>query len=172
MRIIAGKYKGRNLFEPKDGEVIRPTLTRARENLFNILASDIPGSSFLDLFAGTGSVGFEAESRGARVTLCDSSKVAYDLLFRNKKLLDSPARIVRGDYSGALKSGRYDIIFCDPPYESAYLDDVLTRADNVLTENGIIVYESDSAIVLDREDYEIYDSRKYGIAHFAFIRRK
>ena len=87
MRIIAGKYKGRTLFEFK-GYDIRPTSDRARESLFDILQLKVPGCAFLDLFCGTGAVGIEALSRGAKkAVLNDVSRESVKIAKQNKRIL-------------------------------------------------------------------------------------
>ncbi|MCC2643781.1 MAG: putative Ribosomal small subunit methyltransferase [Nitrospira sp.] len=123
MRVIAGVHRGRRLFGPK-GQVIRPTSDRVKEALFSILGEHITGARVLDLYAGTGSVGIEALSRGAaHVTFVESDRDALRLVHSNLQQfgLEDSATIcasqVRQFFRGwTERSGLYDIVFCDPPY--------------------------------------------------------
>jgi len=121
MRIIGGKFKGRTLATPKGNET-RPSSSQLRETLFNLCRSRIEDAEFLDLFAGSGSVGFEALSRGATsVTFVDRSKNALECLKKNAKTLEVHPKIYFGDVFDTLKrlsfkKSPFDIIFADPPY--------------------------------------------------------
>lgn len=126
MQIIGGKYKNRKILVPK-GDQTRPTSARLREALFNICQSYIEGTAFLDLFAGSGAMGLEALSRGASsVTFIDNHKECIRSIETNFSLLkaEEKVEILYGDvfqYLAKLqKRGKhYDIIYADPPYESA-----------------------------------------------------
>ena len=125
MRVIAGKYRSRNL-QSLPGNETRPTYDRLKETLFNVLqaAGAIEGAAFLDLFAGTGSVGIEALSRGAeRVTFVESNRKAANLIRTNLESLniDEGASVLQEESETALpmliKSGeQFDVVFLDPPY--------------------------------------------------------
>jgi 16S rRNA (guanine966-N2)-methyltransferase len=120
MRIIAGKFKNRNLIAPKGIET-RPTSAKLRESLFNILQNHLEGASFLDLFAGSGAMGFEALSRGAeRVVFLDKSRQALQSIAKNAADLgvSSQIDIIKGDvFLSIEKFGEeFDIIYVDPPY--------------------------------------------------------
>ncbi|MDP1880648.1 MAG: 16S rRNA (guanine(966)-N(2))-methyltransferase RsmD [Parachlamydiaceae bacterium] len=123
MIIIAGKYKGRKLSMPK-GSQTRPTSSRLREALFNICQHVIEGASFIDIFAGSGAMGFEALSRGAKsVTFIDSHIHAIQAIKQNATQLgvESQCQIMKGDFLSILsllerKKALYDIIYADPPY--------------------------------------------------------
>jgi 16S rRNA (guanine966-N2)-methyltransferase len=120
MRIVAGELKGRRLAGPPRGAEVRPTADRVREAVFSILG-DVSGARVLDLYAGTGALAIEAISRGAAgATLVDASPA---LARRNVAGvgLEDRAEVVRADALGFLgrDSGRYDLIFCDPPYRLA-----------------------------------------------------
>lgn len=126
MKIIGGEFRSRNLFSPK-GELIRPTTGVIRQAIFNICQNRINGANFLDLFAGSGSVGFEALSRGAAlVTFVDANKKAIQLISKNIERLNvkKRARIFGGDVFQfmsfwARKGESFDIIYIDPPYDLA-----------------------------------------------------
>ncbi len=129
MRIIAGKYRGRQLKSPPSAQT-RPTSDRLRETLFNVLAPRIEGARFLDLCAGTGAVGIEALSRGAEhVTFVDQSRKMCGLIEANTSALGIDAKefeIVNADASEYLRRHAkkerepFDIIFFDPPYAADY----------------------------------------------------
>lgn len=132
MRVIAGTHRGRRLHGPR-GTALRPTSDRVREALFSILGNRLPDSRWLDLYAGTGAVGIEAVSRGARHVVCvESNGEALKLLQRNVSDCGMTHRVmVRGQTVKQFLSrvdqmhGPYDIVFADPPYAAAHeLDSV------------------------------------------------
>lgn len=177
MRIIGGKHKGRILKSFK-GDDIRPTGDRAKESLFNILNQKICGASFLDLFSGTGAVGIEALSRGAKqVTLVDESKESVNIAKSNLAMIKETANVVTASAEHFLltTADKFDIIFLDPPYlyrnTNALLKTIFER--DLLKNGGIIVYEHKNDYTnFSTEFFDIYDIRKYGIAVFEFLRRK
>ena len=165
MRIIAGKYRGRNLKSPPSLEV-RPTSDRLRETLFNVIAPRIEDTRFLDLCAGSGAVGIEALSRGARhVTFVDRSRKMCNLIKSNLDLcgIDKIWRDVV--FSEALpylrraiwqlglpadnrftRPDAWDIVFFDPPYADDYtriLDTICNDAAKLLAEDGLLIVEHD-----------------------------
>lgn len=147
MRVITGEARGRRLKEPV-GMDIRPTTDKVKESIFNIVQFDIEGRNVLDLFGGTGQLGIEALSRGAKsAVFVDASQPAIRLIKENLKIagLEARARVVRGDSVSFLASGeKYGLIFMDPPYDTDLLDKALENAIkfDILKENGIIVCES------------------------------
>ncbi len=130
MRIVAGKYAGRDLTSPNDFRV-RPTAEHVRAALLDRLAPDLPGARVLDLFAGTGALGLEALSRGAaRADFVEFRPASLHALRANVAALRlrDRARIFKRDalpFAAALDAGAYDVAFVDPPYESRMLDRVL-----------------------------------------------
>ncbi len=124
LRIIAGKWRSRKLAFPQQ-ENLRPTPDRVRETLFNWLQADVPGSCCLDMFAGSGALGFEAASRGAgEVVMIEQNREAVSALTRNIKLLDAGnIRLVIADAVEWLKNNqrRFDIVFLHPPYIAGLL---------------------------------------------------
>lgn len=180
MRVIAGKYKSRVLAEFA-GEDVRPTSDRAKEALFNILSLKIYGARVLDLFAGSGALGIESLSRGAKeVVFNDCSKDSLAILKKNLTALKIPAngeeaKLMQSDYLVALGQvrGEFDLIFIDPPYRLEYGRQALEAIaqKGLLSANGIAVYERDRAFEGEIEGLEKYDERKYGKAHFAFFRK-
>ena len=147
MRVISGKARGVNLKTP-EGVLTRPTIDRVKEALFSIINFDIPASNVLDLFGGTGQLGIEALSRGAKsAVFVDAGEPACRLIRENlkKTKLESDAKVIRADYLDYLKRCRekFDIIFLDPPYAEVFLENALkciTEID-ILESGGIIVAE-------------------------------
>jgi len=155
MRIIAGKYRGRNLKSPPS-LATRPTSDRLRETLFNILAPRIEGARFLDLCAGSGAVGIEALSLGAaHVTFVDRSRKMYALIETNLKLLkvgDDETEASSREALDFLKRNiklaeePFDLIFFDPPYAIDYgevLDYLGAKAEGLLASGGAVIVEHD-----------------------------
>ena len=156
LRIIAGKYRGRNLKSPPSLEV-RPTSDRLRETLFNIIAPRIAGVRFLDLCAGSGAVGIEALSRGAsHATFVDSSRAMCTLIKSNLELCRierSESEVIQSEVQDYLRrfvskqpdSGKpWDIAFFDPPYITNYLPILETfgaPSSSLLTEAGVLIVE-------------------------------
>ena len=170
MRIIAGSRKGARIFAPKGADT-RPTADRVREAAFNLIGP-VEGMSVLDLFAGSGAMGLEALSRGARsVTFVESERNAIAAIERNlDKLGLVGGAVVRADalraLAGEAAAGRrYDLVLVDPPYRAlAGISSPLgTYVPAVLEPNGLVVVESDS-----REEPELplpkRTSRRYGSA--------
>ena len=147
MRVISGKARGVNLKTP-DGVLTRPTIDRVKEALFSIINFDIPASNVLDLFGGTGQLGIEALSRGAKsAVFVDQRDEACKLIKENlrRTKLEQDAKVVRMDYLDYLKrcKDKFDIIFLDPPYAEVFLENALkciTEID-ILQSGGIIVAE-------------------------------
>ena len=170
MRVISGKARGVNLKTP-EGVLTRPTIDRVKEALFSIINFDIPASNVLDLFGGTGQLGIEALSRGAKsAVFVDQREDACKLIKENLKRtkLEQDAKVVRMDYLDYLKRCRekFDIIFLDPPYAEVFLENALkciTEID-ILQSGGIIVAERPLGKDLpwDFEGYTRSKDYKYG----------
>lgn len=181
MRIIGGKYRSRVLADFA-GQDIRPTSDRAKESLFNILSLKTYGARVLDLFCGSGALGLESLSRGAKeVVFNDFAKESLAVLKKNLETLKIPvngdeAKLSNADYLVCLESvrGQFDIIFIDPPYRFDYGEKALQKIaqKGLLTENGVAVYERDRPFEGEIEGLEKYDVRKYGKAYLTFFRRK
>ncbi len=147
MRVITGKARGVVLKTP-EGMATRPTTDRVKEALFSVIQFDIPGARILDLFAGTGQLGIEALSRGAKeAVFVDAGEPAVKLVKENlrRTKLENQARVVKGDYLSFLKTCRdsFDIIFLDPPYAEVFLENALKSISeiDILHSGGIIVTE-------------------------------
>ena len=125
MRIISGTARGTKLFT-LEGQTTRPTLDRVKESIFNIIQNQIINSNFLDVFSGSGAIGLEAASRGAKkVILCDKSKDAINIINKNieKTHLKEKIELYNLDYETLLKNKikeKMDIIYIDPPYNSNF----------------------------------------------------
>ncbi len=169
MKIISGKYKGRNL----DGHNLdgtRPTMERVKESLFAIIQNHIDGAVVLDLFSGSGNLGIEALSEGASFAyLVDFNKKAALTIKNNLNNIGiKEAEVINLDYKKALnylKDKKMDLIFLDPPYKTDFIEQSIKLIDeyNMLNEDGLIICENDS---LDKivypENYEVVKDRKYG----------
>lgn len=147
MRVITGKARGVALKTP-DGMHTRPTADRVKEALFSIIQFDIPGARVLDLFGGTGQLGIEALSRGARsAVFVDEQEAACKLIRENlrRTKLDREGTVVRSDYMSYLQRCKedFDIIFLDPPYAEEFLENSLKKITeiDILRYGGIIVTE-------------------------------
>ena len=181
MRIIGGKFRSRVLAEFA-GEDVRPTSDRAKEALFNILSLKLYGARVLDLFAGSGALGLESLSRGAKeVVFNDCAKASLAIIKKNLAALKitlngEEAKLMNCDYLVCLEQvrGQFDIIFIDPPYRFDFGEKALQKIAErkLLTENGIAVYERDRSFEGEIEGLEKYDERKYGKAYFTFFRNK
>ena len=153
MRVISGTARGRKLKEPA-GSDIRPTGDKVKESMFNIIQFDIEGRRVLDLFAGTGQLGIEALSRGARsVVFVDSKPEAVRLIRVNLELCgftDSATVYARDALKYPGGDETFDLIFIDPPYDSPLAGKALLRIIEFdkLNTNGIIVCESKADYVL------------------------
>ncbi|MDO5545239.1 MAG: 16S rRNA (guanine(966)-N(2))-methyltransferase RsmD [Eubacteriales bacterium] len=147
MRVITGKARGVQLKTP-EGMLTRPTADRVKEALFSIINFDIPGADVLDLFGGTGQLGIEALSRGAkRGVFVDAREEACQLIRENlrRTKLSQEGTVVRGDYMDYLNrcKEKFSIIFLDPPYAEEYLENAIKRITeiDILQTDGIIVAE-------------------------------
>lgn len=147
MRVITGTARGRRLKEPKNMN-IRPTSDKVKESIFNIVQFDIEGRRVLDLFAGTGQLGIEALSRGAKsATFVDENNESVRIVRENLAHCELQGDVVRADASSFLNScGKFDLIFIDPPYGSGIIDKVLAKIIqfDILSDGGIIICETDS----------------------------
>ena len=149
----------------------RPTTDRVKEALFSIINFDLPGAQVLDLFGGTGQLGIEALSRGAKsAVFVDQSEQACKLIRENLKRtkLESDGRVIRADYLDYLKRCKetFDIVFLDPPYAEVFLENALKRITeiDILRSGGIIVAERPLGKELPWEfdGYERSRDYKYG----------
>ena len=152
VRINAGIWRSRLLKFPTV-EGLRPTPERVRITVFNWLGQEMTGKTFLDLFAGTGAFGFEALSRNAKsVTMVENSRAAYQSLIQNQLLLRAQnCQILHSDALIYLANNtqKFDVIFCDPPYNKAWLSNLLPILNQHLNADGVLYVEAEFAIQND-----------------------
>ena len=179
MRVITGKARGVALKTP-DGMLTRPTADRVKEALFSILNFDIPGADVLDLFGGTGQLGIEALSRGAKhAVFVDAREDACKLIRENlrRTKLEGEGRVVRSDYLDYLNRcpDQYNIIFLDPPYGEDFLETALKRITeiDILQSDGIIVTERPlgKELPMEFDGYTRSRDYKYGKTLLALYRK-
>ncbi len=182
MRVVAGKFRGRNLKSPSSN-AIRPTADRLRESVFNILVhayeDPITDARVLDLFAGTGALGIEALSRGAKFALfVEEAAEARALIRENVETLGlgGITRIFRRDASNlgeAHPNEPFSLVFCDPPYGKGLAGKSLAsaRAGSWLTPDAIVVVEESVAAKFSApEGFEEIERRAYDDTEFVFLR--
>jgi 16S rRNA (guanine966-N2)-methyltransferase len=168
MRIIAGSRKGHTIQAPKGLET-RPTSDRVRENVFNIVAPWVEGARVLDLYAGSGAMGLEALSRGAQaVVFVEADPDAVRAIERNlDKLRLTGATVLRRDAVSGLAqevtAGRkYDLVLADPPYAMTNYDNLARYLPRVLSDDGLLVFESGAKTEPKLPGLEVRTTRKYG----------
>ncbi|MGZ3744130.1 MAG: 16S rRNA (guanine(966)-N(2))-methyltransferase RsmD [Pseudobdellovibrionaceae bacterium] len=182
MRIISGKYKGHPLVEFK-ADHIRPTTDRVKETLFNKVMFDIEGSRVIDLFSGTGSLGIEALSRGAReVVFVEKHPKSIDILKKNLAKLKVPLsdyRIISMDVLTYLKNYEgeaFDIIFADPPFTEKMAHAVMEQINQsqAFGDQTLMAIESQRKERIDAlyGDIERYDQREFGDKILSFFAKK
>lgn len=180
MRVISGIAKGVSLKTP-DGHATRPTADRIKEAMFSIIQFDIPGTAVLDLFGGTGQLGIEALSRGAKSALfVDQAESACKLIQENlrRTKLQNSAKVIRSDYLTFLKNTRekFDIILLDPPYAEIFLENSLKMISeiDILQSNGIIVTERpvEKALSIDFPGFSRSRDYKYGNTVLTIYRKE
>lgn len=168
MRIISGKYKGKNLIG-FDIEGTRPTMDRVKESLFASIQNYLKDSTILDLFAGSGSLGIEAISNGARSAyFVDNNIDLINIIKKNTLGIIEDINIIKDDYLNALNNLKnngikFDIIFLDPPYKYNLINNCLNKIleYNLLNENGIIVCEYENEDV-NNIKLNLIKEKKYG----------
>lgn len=181
MRIIGGRWK-RTPLAVVDAPGLRPSPDRVRETVFNWLAhliSDPSSVSGLDLFAGTGALGFELASRGAaHVTLVESNPALEAQLQRAKRKLGADAvTIVRGDalaFAGSAREQSFDVVFLDPPFDSGLLEPALQAAARLVPTGGLVYAESGAPLAAEAAaacGLRIVRAQRAGHVHFHLLQR-
>ena len=180
MRVIAGKYKGKVLTEFELSST-RPTADMVREALFDKIGFLVDDCVFLDLFAGTGAVGIEAISRGAKYCcFVDIDKSAQKIIEKNLKSVNATNyEILNCDYLTALKTfavkkNKFDIVFIDPPYKTDFAEIAIEYIfqNNLLAENGLCVWEhDDSKLDYIKKKYDQVKTKKYGKKYLTYIQK-
>jgi len=179
MQIITGKYKGRKLVSLETDKT-RPTLARVKESIFAMIQGEIQDSIVLDLFAGSGAMGIEAISEGAKkVYFIDNNFDAKKVLSKNLVNVKEDYEIIITDYKDALdkfskKNQKFDLVFLDPPYKSDFGEIALSMLKDLklLKNNAIIVFEQTTENCLQNplNGFIIEKSRKYGIVNVSILK--
>jgi 16S rRNA (guanine966-N2)-methyltransferase len=191
LRIISGQARGRKLFTPGNSTGIRPTSDRAREALFSIIGQRVQDACVLDLYSGTGALGLEALSRGAKeVIFIDNSHTALELTRKNYELCrgnkshsdKTQSLIVKYDLRRGLSissemtrncTNGFDLIFLDPPYGKGLAEKTLLDIDagNLCNKNSLVIAEEASGIKLSDvfpKQLNLHEQRQYGDTSFWF----
>lgn len=177
VRIIGGEWRRRVLRFP-DAEGLRPTPDRVRETVFNWLGQELDGLTCLDLFAGSGALGFEAASRGAaKVVMVEQSAKALAALEENARLLEAGGRlqIVRADavkFASSLcaAGSRFDVLFLDPPYKQGWIERLAPVIPQLLVDDGALYIEAEHR--LDGcGDWRTVRSGRAGQVYYHLMRR-
>ena len=175
MRVITGIAGGRKLKSP-EGEAVRPTTDQVKQAIFNILQFDLEGRRVLDLFGGTGQLGIEALSRGAReAVFTDSSRTSVQLIRENLKRCGLEGKVLQTDALSYLARGeKFDVIFIDPPYDSGLEDRALSqiRDTSLVGEETLLIVEMNvHADIAHFEEigYKIIKSKEYKTNKHVFL---
>lgn len=172
VRIGAGRWRSRLLRFP-DVPGLRPTPDRVRETLFNWLGQDMEGLNCLDMFSGTGVLGFEAISRGAtQAVMVEQALPVYQSLLENKKLLNADtAEVIRADAMQFLAANRqrFDVIFLDPPFNQGWLPRLLPSMHEHLAADGALYVEAEFALQ-DGEGWQVLKHGKAGNVFFHLLK--
>ena len=183
MRIISGTARGTKLFT-LEGLDTRPTLDRVKEPLFNIINFDLEDA--VDLFAGSGALGLEAISRGAKkVFLCEKNRNAANIVEKNieKTKFQDQAILIRNDFEKAISfieqlNEKIDVVFIDPPYKTDLIKKSLEKIldSGILNDDFIIIAETDEPERILKDinilNINVFDTRKYGRVSLIFLNRK
>ena len=176
IRITGGEFRSR-LLETPSTNLTKPTMDKVRAAVFSALGDSVKGANVLDLFAGSGSYGFEALSRGAvSVTFVDSSIDAIKAIRKNATTLKTEnIEILNNEVLTFLgqNSQEFSIIFADPPYKLDIYEDVVNMAlsNHILSEDGIIVLESERELSIDESKFKSIRFYKYGLAKVYILRK-
>ncbi|MDR0931085.1 MAG: 16S rRNA (guanine(966)-N(2))-methyltransferase RsmD [Clostridiales bacterium] len=171
-RITSGNKKGLLLNYPNTTDT-RPTTDRVKQAIFNLLPFGFKANSALDMFAGSGALGIECLSRGAKAAMfIDSSKTAADCITVNLKKADylDVSKVIHGNFSTVNFDTTFDIIFLDPPYNKGLMQPALNLSASLLNPGGIIVCKYDDSLPLpDFSAFNVLKTKKYGITTITLI---
>ncbi len=178
MRVITGTARGRRL-ETLEGENVRPTTDRIKEAVFSIIQFETEGRVFLDLFSGSGQMGIEALSRGAKTAyFVDNAKKSIETVKRNLKTtkLEQFGKVFTMDYQSflSMNSERFDIAFIDPPYRTGALQNALELVSEAMKDTGIIIAENplDEEILSNYGNFVLDRQYRYGKIKISTFRHK
>lgn len=174
MRIISGQFKGRPLKSPKSDN-IRPTGDKVKQALFTKLQFEVPNAVVLDLFSGSGALGIEALSRGAKmVYFVDKDRRSIMLTKENLNGLPTNYKVLNCGYDVALNSikGKFDLILVDPPYASGVYDNVmeLIEKNDLLNDDGYVVCEHPNELKV-KSCLNLIDEKRYGTVTLTFFQK-
>lgn len=177
MRVITGSARGKRL-ATLEGNAVRPTSQRVKEAVFSVIQFDIEGRRFLDLFAGSGSMGIEALSRGAKSAFfIDNSQQSLNTVKQNVEFcgLSDSAVIKKSDYADFLSTTAetFDIAFLDPPYKLGVLKDALVKTSAVMSDYGIIICEHPEDVRLPEtvNGFSLNKKYRYGKIYISLYRK-
>lgn len=177
MKVITGSLRGRNLETLSGDEVTRPTTQATKEALFSSIQFEIENRKVLDLFAGSGQLGIEALSRGARVcTFVESNRSAYKIIEGNLercRIADKANLVFSEAKSFLMKKDNFDIAFLDPPYHQNLVVDCLPSLTNLMSEDGVIICETakDEELPQEINSWQISKQKKYGKTLLTYYRK-
>lgn len=173
VRIIGGEWRSRIITLPASSDV-RPTPDRVRETVFNWLGQDLSGKNCLDLFAGSGAMGFEAASRGAaQVVMVESDPEVLKSLRTTIRTLSAPQiRLVPMDALKFVDFGRqlFDVIFVDPPYRLELLPKLLPKLSLYLAEGGLVYVEDDNFLE-PGADWSVWRKDRAGNVYYQLLKK-
>ena len=178
MRVITGTAKGRRL-ETLEGEDVRPTTERIKEAIFSIIQFDLLERTFLDLFSGSGQMGIEAISRGAKEAyMVDNSRKSVEVIKKNIKSVkfEKEAKVFAMDFHSflAMNTVDFDIAFVDPPYKTGLLQEALELVAENMKDTGVIIAENplDEQISAQYGDFLLDREYRYGKIKISTFRHK
>jgi len=178
MRVISGLYKGK-IIDGFDIEGTRPTQDRVKESLFGSIQDYIDDSVVLDLFSGSGNLGIEALSNGAKECFfVDNNKEAIKVINNNLSKIGIISNVLNKDFKDALNyfrdnNTKFDLVFLDPPYKDDYIDYAVNYLleNNLLNEKGIIVSEFENNIKTDYKELKITKEKKFGYKKIVIFKK-
>lgn len=177
MRVITGVARGRNLITLAGEEITRPTSQSTKEALFSAIQFELEEAQVLDLFAGSGQLGIEALSRGARIcTFVENNRAAYQIVEKNVETcgMADRAQLVYGEALSFLnRSGCYDVALLDPPYRQGMIAQCLTALVPHMRETGVIVCETarDEALPATVDGWHVSKEKYYGKTKLTYYRK-
>lgn len=177
MKVITGSLRGRNLDTLGGDEITRPTTQATKEALFSSIQFEIEDKKVLDLFAGSGQLGIEALSRGARsCTFVESNKSAYKIVESNIdrcRIADKATLVFSEAKSFLMKKDNFDIAFLDPPYHKGLITDCLPMLTALMSEDGVIICETanDEELLQEVNGWLISKQKKYGKTKLTYYRK-
>ena len=178
MRVISGLYKGK-IIDGFDIDGTRPTQDRVKESLFGSIQDYLEDSIVLDLFSGSGNLGIEALSNGAKECyFVDNNKEAIKVINNNLSKIGITSNVLNKDFKDALEyfkstNIKFDLVFLDPPYKDDYIDYSIKYLldNNLLNDNAIIVSEFENNINLDYKELKIKKEKKFGYKKIVIFKK-